>query len=324
MRTPFPRLSFSLSAATPTSIPPSLASFPDKTVSLRDGRVLGYAEYGCPSGYPLLYFHGWPSSRLEAFLTDSIAKRHGIRVISPDRPGFGISTFQPHRRIIDWSNDIQDLARHLEISRFAILGGSGGGPYAVACAHALPHESLSAVGVLAGAGPWIAGTQDVPLVSRMMGVAANNIPWAFIGMTNMLVGSLRWMLSTNHATRWLDNWIESTKKEDDKTPTQEGREALLRIAFEGFAQGSRGFVHEAQLLSQDWGFRFEDVKYNKIRIWHGTQDTNSPIRLTRYMAEKLPHSELQEWDDTHYTIGERLEEVITKLLPKEIRRPASS
>ncbi|KAK2882581.1 hypothetical protein FQN49_000193 [Arthroderma sp. PD_2] len=322
MRTPIPRLSFTLSTTT-ASIPPTLAAFPEKTVSLRDGRMLGYTEYGNPTGYPLLYFHGWPSSRLEGYAADSVARRHGLRIIAPDRPGFGISTFQPNRRITDWPNDIQDLTRHLKLSRFAILGGSGGGPYAVACAHALPHESLSAVGVLAGAGPWVAGTQDVPMVSRMMGVAANSCPGIFTGISNMLVGSLRWVSTTGYVTRWLDRWIESMRKEDDNTPTQEGRETVLQMAFEGFAQGAGGFVHEAQLLSKDWGFRFEDVKYDKVRIWHGTKDANSPIRLTRYMAERLPHCELHEWDDTHYTIGDRLEEVIRELMAKEVKRDAS-
>lgn len=124
-----------------------------QSLVLPDGRLLGYAEFGHPTGSPLLYFHGFPMSRLEGWMTDKVARRQHIRVISVDRPGYGLSTFQPHRRITDWPADVQALASQLDISRFAVLGMSGGGPYALACAHSLPQEMLSAVGVMCGAPP---------------------------------------------------------------------------------------------------------------------------------------------------------------------------
>ncbi|KAJ5481684.1 hypothetical protein N7475_000496 [Penicillium sp. IBT 31633x] len=93
---------------------------------------------------------------LRASAIESLFHPLGIRVIAPERPGFGLSTVQPNRRIMGWPADIQALARHLSLSRFAILGGSGGGPYALACAQGLPQDMMSAVGVIAGAGnQWI-------------------------------------------------------------------------------------------------------------------------------------------------------------------------
>ncbi|OQE37547.1 hypothetical protein PENNAL_c0794G03227, partial [Penicillium nalgiovense] len=73
-----------------------------------------------------------------------------IRVIAPERPGFGLSTVQPNRRIMDWPADVQALAHYLSLSRFAVMGGSGGGPYALACARMLPQDMMSAVGIFAG------------------------------------------------------------------------------------------------------------------------------------------------------------------------------
>ena len=108
-----------------------------KQFTLPDGRSLGYAAYGDPQGKPLFFFHGFPSSRLEAQFTEGVAGRLGARIIAIDRPGFGRSDFKKERRIRDWPDDVLALADALGIDRFAVLGVSGGGPYAAACAHVL-------------------------------------------------------------------------------------------------------------------------------------------------------------------------------------------
>ncbi|CAG8071303.1 unnamed protein product [Penicillium nalgiovense] len=100
----------------------------DRTMRLSDGRTLGYAEYGCETGYPLVFMHGYPQCHLGASTLDHIFRQRRIRVIAPERPGFGLSTGQSDRRIMDWATDVQALAHHLSLSRFAIIGGSGGGP----------------------------------------------------------------------------------------------------------------------------------------------------------------------------------------------------
>jgi pimeloyl-ACP methyl ester carboxylesterase len=106
----------------------------DYRIQLPDGRLLGYAESGAPAGRAVLYFHGHPGARLEAgFLADP-ATRANVRLIGVDRPGMGLSTYQPGRRLLDWPADIAALADALAIERFAVVGLSGGGPYALACA----------------------------------------------------------------------------------------------------------------------------------------------------------------------------------------------
>ncbi|KAJ5095489.1 hypothetical protein NUU61_004845 [Penicillium alfredii] len=97
---------------------------------LPDGRALGYADYGSPTGYPVIYCHGYPSSRLEGFMFDlhGTLHRNQIRLIAPDRPGFGLSTVKPDRRIMDWPADVKVLAQHLGLSHFAVLGCSGAVP----------------------------------------------------------------------------------------------------------------------------------------------------------------------------------------------------
>lgn len=93
-----------------------------QTFQLPDGRVLGFAEYGNPNGRPLLYFHGYPSSRIEAEAADTMAQRCGIRILSLDRPGFGLSTPQPERTLLDWPKDVQTFAHGMGLERFAVMG----------------------------------------------------------------------------------------------------------------------------------------------------------------------------------------------------------
>ncbi|KKK13481.1 hypothetical protein P175DRAFT_0503915 [Aspergillus ochraceoroseus IBT 24754] len=291
-----------------------------QTLSLPDGRRLGYAEYGSPTGYPILYFHGFPSSRLEGWAVDGMARRRGLRVIAPDRPGYGLSTFQKQRRITDWPADVKSLVDHLRIPRFAVLGGSGGGPYAVACAYALPYEMLSAVGILAGAGPWAAGMRYVSRTRRMLSCAATNSPAALRVFVDGVVGASRWCATSGPVTKWLDAWLEKQESRDETTlSTEEERERLLKTLFEAFAQGAGASVQEAVLLSHDWGFRFEDVPYNRIQIWHGEKDANSPVEMTRYLAARLPHCSLREFaGETHYTLIKHLEEILGELVTEEM------
>jgi pimeloyl-ACP methyl ester carboxylesterase len=101
---------------------------------LPDGRMLGYAEYGDPQGRPLFYFHGWPSSRIEfaGLNGNEIASQLNVRVISVDRPGFGLSSYQAHHRFADWPEDVTCLADHLGLEQFAVMSYSAGSPYALA------------------------------------------------------------------------------------------------------------------------------------------------------------------------------------------------
>jgi pimeloyl-ACP methyl ester carboxylesterase len=187
--------------------------------TLPDGRVLSYAEFGDPEGYPLMFFHGYPSCRLEAWFLDPIVQRKGIRLIAPDRPGFGRSTFQPNRQFIHYPSDIRALADHLKLERFAILGGSGGGPYALACANDISGR-LSAVGLFASAGPWtIEGDEgmgkelkkDIRPMTRFWGRAIENAPRTMNVVTSMVSGTIGWLFNR----KWVITYIDKQIRQDD-------------------------------------------------------------------------------------------------------------
>ncbi len=108
-----------------------------QSLSLGDGRKIGYAEYGDPDGLPVIALHGTPGSRFMFALTDEGARARGLRVIAPERPGYGRSDFHRFETLADTASDVEALADALGLDRFALMGMSGGGPHAVAAAHLL-------------------------------------------------------------------------------------------------------------------------------------------------------------------------------------------
>jgi len=125
----------------------------NKSIILPDGRVLGYAEYGDSSGFPLFYFHGGQESRLSSMFMDSAAKKLNIRIISPDRPGIGISTFQDNRQFLDWGNDIAYLVDSLGLIKYSVFGLSGGAPHVLACVIA-DSPRIENASIISGATPY--------------------------------------------------------------------------------------------------------------------------------------------------------------------------
>lgn len=120
-------------------------------IQLTDG-LLACLELGDSRGVPVFYCHGFPGSRFEARLAAGAARRLGIRVLAPDRPGLGASTYLTGCTIGDWAADVTELADRMALERFALLGVSGGGPYALACAARIL-QRVRAVAVVAGMAP---------------------------------------------------------------------------------------------------------------------------------------------------------------------------
>ena len=161
-------------------------------ITLPDGRRLAYAEYGDPLGIPVVYCHGFPGSRLEAALFHDTAKQGGVRVISADRNGLGDSDYLPNRTMLDWPDDVAAMADALGLDRFHLLGVSGGGPYALACAYRIP-ERLKGLALVCPLGPldqpdllwamrWPAlfsftSMREIPFLSRSF-LRTAVVPWA--------------------------------------------------------------------------------------------------------------------------------------------------
>jgi pimeloyl-ACP methyl ester carboxylesterase len=283
---------------------------PNQTIRLRDGRRLGYAEWGQPEGEPLLFFHGWPGSRVEGRLGDEPARVSGVRLIAIDRPGMGLSDFQPRRTLLDWPADVVQVATAMGLDRFAVLGISGGGPYAAACAWRLP-DRLTGVGIVSGLAPL-----DVPGVIAGMG-RRNRLTFQLVGRVPALRRVLMAKIAAS-AARQPDRVLErgvaaSVDKEYLARPHV--RKILADSLSEAFRSGSRGPTWEMGLYAGPWGFRLEDIR-TPVHLWHGEQDANAPIAMGRYMAASIPGCRAVLYPgEGHLHFVDRLPEILSALRP---------
>ncbi len=254
-------------------------------VRLRDGRRLGYAEYGDPAGKPVLHLHGLLSSRLEGCakgVSDTAAQVHA-RLITPDRPGMGLSDFKPGRTILDWPDDVVELADALQLDRFAIVGVSGGGPYAAACALKIP-QRLTAVGIVSGLGPL-----QVPHATEGM---YNRERWLFtIARPAPRLGRLllAWMsrdIQRDSLSVVSQIWGQLAEPDRETVAHPDVRDMLCGMAKEAFRSGASGPAWDVALVARPWGFSLRDIPM-EVNLWQGGRDCLVPPSMGRYQAHAL-------------------------------------
>jgi pimeloyl-ACP methyl ester carboxylesterase len=288
---------------THTAAPPTR---PDNILRLRDGRMLGYAEYGDPAGKPAFMFHGFPGSRLEAVLGHEAAIRGGVRVICPDRPGMGLSTFQPGRTMLHWPADVLELADALGIDRFAVGGVSGGGPYAAVCALRIA-DRLTGAAIISGVGPFETpgATQGMSRTNRALFQLGRRAPW--LARLPMLL-TARAARSPDLAGELMSRSIAPPDRVILRRP--EVREAVKQDLAEAFRGGSRGPAWELVLFSRPWGFRLQDIAM-EVHLWQGGADTNVPEVMGRYQAGAIPNCKAAFYpDEGHLLLVDRMEEIL--------------
>jgi len=282
-----------------------------ETIGLRDGRRLGYAEWGDPRGQPLVYCHGFPGSRAEGRVGDEAAKATGVRVIAPDRPGMGLSDFQPRRALVDWPDDVSEVAEALGLARFAVLGISGGSPYAAVCAWRLP-QRLTGAGIVSGIGPL-----DVPGATEGMS-RQNRLLFQVVGRLPVLPRVLMGVTAAQarQPARALEQGRRSFAAVDQPyLDRPELREILTASLSEAFHRGGRGPAWELRLYARPWGFRLEDIEM-PVHLWHGEQDANDPIAMGRHLAAAIPDCRASFYPgEGHLHFVDRLPEILAALCP---------
>jgi pimeloyl-ACP methyl ester carboxylesterase len=272
------------------SLTPGLAPN-EEVVRLPDGRRVAVASHGDPQGEPLLLFHGIPGSRLGHEFADAPARERGVRVLCPDRPGIGLSDPKSDRTLSGYSDDVAALADALGLERFAVVGVSGGGPYALACGAKLP-DRVTAVGVMAGVGPLDRpGAREglsksdhmlldlslrQPLLARLMLLAMG---WVARVAPSMMLKSLADELG-EYDRRYLE--------EQEREP---GAVGLVSTFVEALRQGAKGTVEEYRVCGQPWGFALEEVRA-PVHLWQGEDDRMVPVHHAEDMAFRLPRARL--------------------------------
>jgi pimeloyl-ACP methyl ester carboxylesterase len=283
-----------------------MSSTPNHII-LTDRRRLGFAEFGDLQGRPVFYFHGFPGSRLEAKLAEKISLDTHVRFIGIDRPGYGLSSVKPARTFIDWADDVAELADALGIDRFSILGVSGGGPYAAACACKIP-DRLDAVGIICGMGP-----VDVPGLMRDM-------PWMYrrglrLAGRRPEIAAALYPFSAFFFRKYPERMLSilSGKVAGPDKIALKNTELIkvLSASFrEAFRNSLRWPASDVVLYSRPWGFPLKDIK-TAVHLWHGEMDKIVPPEMARYMAKTIPNCRATFYaDEGHFSIIlNRIEEI---------------
>lgn len=283
----------------------------NQTITLRDGRSLGYAEYGPTNGTPVFYFTGGNSSRLEGKWFEEAARKKHVRLIVPDRPGFGLSTHHPDRRLPHWADDVSQLADSLSIKSFSVFGLSGGGPHVLAVAHNIP-ERINKVAIVSGT-----GSPEMPDKFRGMWP-----PVRLIFFTAQYLPSVnRFLLKQMSAFYSNEEQMLIQMKQALPDPDVEiidRRPDIIKIFAEATREAHRhgidGDAHEWQLYIKDWGFDLREIT-KEIKLWYGIFDQQVPIGMGRYLSHELPNASLIEVEDGgHFsTINNHIDEIFAYL-----------
>ncbi|SEO88916.1 Pimeloyl-ACP methyl ester carboxylesterase [Halorientalis persicus] len=257
------------------------------TVSLDGGRRLAYAEHGAPEGTPVVFLHGTPGSRRLGELFDTAARARGIRILAPDRPGFGTSSPWPARSISDTARVVTAVLEDVGVERAGVVAFSGGCPYALATAATSP-ERVDRVDVISGATPPDAG--DDPAIQRVLGGLATRTPTVLGG----LFRGQAWL------ARRLDPSVVVSQYTDAAEAIPAETAELVRADFvEAFATHRSGAVTEFRHAASAWDIEFDAVDV-PVRFWHGDADANVPIAGVYRLAEWLPDARLEPIADADH------------------------
>ena len=261
----------------------------EHALRLADGRRLSWDEAGDPGGVPIFFFHGAPGSGLQrrVFMNDEEDLRAaGVRLISPDRPGVGHSDPQPDRRIADWPGDVATLARHLRLGRFAVLGFSGGTPYAVAVAASNPR--VGALGIVSGDAP---PGRLVGIPGGLPATAAHRP-----GLTAVVLWMVR-LAAQVAPDLTADRGTAMMSEADRRVVSDPGmRRRFIDMLRDALRQGPSGTLLDLQLADEDWDLDPPRAPI-PVHIWHGEADADSPVSIARFLARRLPRATLHTFPD---------------------------
>lgn len=268
------------------------------TTLAADGRTLAWCEYGDPAAPPVFLFHGTPGSRLDR---DPFDRPSAARIIVPDRPGYGHSTHQPGRRLTDWPADVLAIADALGLETFAVVGISGGGPHALACAAMLPADRLTSAGTICGLGPndWPGATEGMQPMNVMFNELAIADPDQVLAIGDAMAEGIRADAAAFVAGSGAD--LPDVDRALMQDPAVQSMMAASMIV--AVRQGGRAFAEEMIMFAHPWGFELSSIRV-PLLLWHGTDDRNVPVSHARHVAEQVPGARLRVLDgEGHMTLA---------------------
>jgi tetratricopeptide (TPR) repeat protein/pimeloyl-ACP methyl ester carboxylesterase len=286
-------------------------SVEDKGMRLGDGRWLAYVDFGDPEGTPVICCHGTPGSRLTYLDEEDVAKRLHLRLIAPDRPGYGLSDPQPRGTVLDWAGDVAELADHLGIERFAVLSVSGGGPYAAACAYKLP-ERVTRLTLVNSPAPFSAPGvwQAMSRLDHLRVRIARHTPRPVFDKMQDLFA---WFWRRQPAQWYVASLRRYPQADRPKIEASMVTPTFLEEQVEPYRRSGAGHARDSKLMVRPWGFRLEDIRVETL-VWHGELDTLAPPAMGRYLANAIPHCQVTFFPgEGHMVMHTHREEILGAL-----------
>jgi pimeloyl-ACP methyl ester carboxylesterase len=277
---------------------------------LPDGRDLGWLEYGDPNGSPVFAFHGTPGSRYLIVVDEKSISDAGLRFICVDRPGYGLSTFQRGRRLVDWPKDVAHLATQIGVETFAVLGHSGGGPHAAVCAAQLG-DRVSAAAIVSGVSPL--GAPDA--FDSMKKSEQIQMKLSRRRSRIMRIACITQMEIFRHWPSWALNMMtKSLSAADHEILARSDVRVALELEAQRLSRTTgQAVAQDLEIFTVDWGFDIGAITV-PVQLWHGDEDRSVPIEYAHSMHEAIPGSVLHEIPGAgHFFIYDRLGEIGTAL-----------
>jgi len=283
-----------------------------ETIEVEDGRVIAYDEWGDLSGRPMFQLHGTPGSRLGRHPDATLYPSLHLHVITIDRPGYGGSTAVPGRRVSHAAHDVAAVADELGLERFLVVGGSGGGPHALACAAELGDRVLGCAPV-ASAAPLIPTEIDglLGINQKAHQVLADS---GRDGMVEFLGALREHFLADPLGT--LDTQLADAPKADiEWTQREDVRTVLREATIEALRPGVDGWVDDSvSIFRDDWGIELGSARC-PVRFWHSDDDKNGPLSSIERLVAAIPGASLRVWSGEGHTAPARhLDDILQDLI----------
>lgn len=256
-----------------------------------DGRRLSIESFGDPDGLPVLLMHGTPGSRRGPCPREIVLYKLGIHLISYDRPGYPGSERQEGRDVADAANDVMAIADYLGIERLGVVGRSGGGPHALACAALLRDRVICAAALNSMAPP------DSEGLDWEYGMAGSSIltyrdaeadPEALIATLNDRASQVR----NNPESLLKLLWPELASHDKEIIGDLAFRRLLAKADSEALHDSADGWADDIVALRRPWGFDPSDIKA-PVKLWSGIDDVFSPVTHTRWLEKRIPAAETE-------------------------------
>jgi pimeloyl-ACP methyl ester carboxylesterase len=263
------------------------------TVTADDGRTLTVAQWGDLDGYPVFSLHGTPGSRFARHYDESAYIEVGVRVIVYDRPGYGGSDRHRGRRVVDCVWDVADIADALGVERFAVTGGSGGGPHSLALAARLPARVTRAscdVGVV----PF--ETPDFDWFEGMDPLNVREFEWALEGEEVLAreygreAAEMLERVAADPSKMLGEDW-QLSEADRAQLAKSERHEVVRQMISEAFREGVWGIVDDMLCITKPWGFDVAEIRV-PTRIMYGLTDVLVPRQHGDWLARNVPNAEV--------------------------------